>query len=408
MYHEDSPSRARRLILNGLAAAPALLGMPRFALGQALAGPAADAPAVTADQVLNVADFEALARAKLPPAHFGYLATGVDDDRTVFLNHEAYSHIEIRSRRFVDVSRLDTSCGVLGSLWKQPIYFSAVSSMRAFHPEAEVAVARAAQSREIQMMISTGSSCSVEEVIAARNAPVWQQLYTTDDWHVTEAIVRRAERAGCTAIFLTVDSPPGRNSETLLRAMRRDGRDCTQCHVGGSHDMWRKAPMFAGIDVSRVTQLPPISLAGNFLERLRKLVTVKLLVKGIVTAEDATQAMQAGVDGIVVSNHGGRQEETLRSTIECLPEIVAAVGGHIPVLIDGGIRRGTDIFKALALGAAAVGIGRPQAWGLAAFGQPGVEAVSDILTRELRTIMRQAGTPDLKSIDKNHLAWSKF
>jgi len=408
MHGKDSPSRSRRRLLGGLVGVPALFGMPRVGFGAAMTETTTEAAAIRADQVLNVADFEALARAKLPPAHFGYLATGVDDDRTVFLNHEAYSHIEIRSRRFVDVSKLDTSCSVLGSLWKQPIYLSAVSSMRAFHPEAELAVARAAQSREIQMMISTGSSCSVEEVIAARNAPVWQQLYTTDDWHVTEAIVRRVETAGCTAIFLTVDSPPGRNSETLLRSMRRDGRDCTQCHVGGTHDMWRKAPMFAGIDVSRVTQLPPTSLAGNFLERLRKLVTVKLLVKGIVTAEDATQAMRAGVDGIVVSNHGGRQEETLRSTIECVPEIVAAVGGRLPVLIDGGIRRGTDIFKALALGATAVGIGRPQAWGLAAFGQAGVEAVSDILTRELRTIMRQAGTPDLKSIDKNHLAWSKF
>ncbi len=408
MHGKDFPSRSRRLLLGGLAGAPALFGMPRFGFGAAMTETTTEAAAIRADQVLNVADFEALAQAKLPPAHFGYVATGVDDDRTVFLNHEAYSHIEIRSRRFVDVSKLDTSCSVLGSPWKQPIYFSAVSSMRAFHPEAEVAVARAAESRDIQMMISTGSSCSVEEVIAARNASLWQQLYATDDWHVTEAIVRRAEKAGCTAIFLTVDSPPGRNTETLLRAMRRDGRDCTQCHVGGSHDMWRKAPMFAGIDVSRVTQLPPTSLAGNFLERLRKLVTVKLLVKGIVTAEDATQAMRAGVDGIVVSNHGGRQEETLRSTIECLPEIVAAVGGRIPVLIDGGIRRGTDIFKALALGATAVGIGRPQAWGLAAFGQAGVEAVSDILTRELRIIMRQAGTPDLKSIDKNHLAWSKF
>jgi 4-hydroxymandelate oxidase len=408
MHDEVPPSRARRLILGGLATAPALLGMPRLGFGLASADPAADAAAVTADQVLSVEDFEALARARLPPAHFGYLATGVDDDRTVFLNHEAYSHIEIRSRRFVDVSKLDTRCRVLGSVWPQPFYFSSVSSMRAFHPEAEVAVARAAASREIQMMLSTGSSCALEEVVAARTAPVWQQLYATDDWHVTEAIVRRAEKAGCTAIFLTVDSPPGRNSETFLRAMRRDGRDCTQCHVGGSHDMWRKAPMFAGVDVSRVTQLPPNNLSVNFLERLRKLITVKFLVKGVVTAEDATQAMQAGVDGIVVSNHGGRQEETLRSTIECLPEIVTAVGGRIPVFIDGGIRRGTDIFKALALGATAVGIGRPQAWGLAAFGQPGVEAITDILTRELRTIMRQAGTPDLKSIDKDHLAWSKF
>ncbi len=408
MHGRDSPSRSRRRLLGGLGLAPALFGVPRFGFGLASADPAADAAVVNANQVLNVADFEALARAKLPPAHFGYVATGVDDDRTVSLNHEAYSHIEIRSRRFVDVSKLDTRCRVLGSDWKQPFYFSAVSSMRAFHPEAEIAVARASASREIQMMLSTGASCSLEEVVAARNASVWQQLYATDDPHVTEAIVRRAEKAGCPAIFLTVDSPPGRNSETLLRAMRRDGRDCTQCHVGGSHDMVRRAPMFAGIDVSRVTQLSPTSLSGDYLERLRKLVSVKLLVKGVVTAEDATLAMHAGVDGIVVSNHGGRQEETLRSTIECLPEIVAAVGGRIPVFIDGGIRRGTDIFKALAMGATAVGIGRPQAWGLAAFGQAGVEAISDILTRELRTIMRQAGTPDLKSIDKNHLAWSKF
>jgi 4-hydroxymandelate oxidase len=407
MHDEDGPSRARRRLLHGLVAAPALLGMPRFGLSQAVSEPAFDEAPVTANQILNIADFEGLARAKLPPAHFGYIATGADDDRTVFLNHDAYSHIEIRSRRFADVSKLDTSRRILGSSWQQPFYFSAVSSMRAFHPEAEIAVARAAANGQIQMMLSTGSSCPAEEVIAARNGPVWQQLYATDDWHVTEALVRRAEKAGCTAIFLTVDSPPGRNSETLLRAMRRDGRDCTQCHVGGSHDMVRRAPMFAGIDVSRVTALSP-NLSGNYLERLRKLVTVKFLVKGIVTAEDATQAMHAGVDGIVVSNHGGRQEETLRSTIECLPEIVTAVGGRIPVFIDGGIRRGTDIFKALALGATAVGIGRPQAWGLAAFGQPGVEAVSNILTRELRTIMRQAGTADLAAIDKSHLAWAKF
>jgi 4-hydroxymandelate oxidase len=407
MYAKEPSSRTRRLLLGGLGLAPALFGLPRVGFGLASTD-AADAPLADAANVLNVADFEALAKAKLPPAHFGYIATGADDDRTVFLNHDAYSHIEIRARRFVDVSRLDTRCSVLGSSWKQPIYFSAVSGMRAFHPEAELAVARAAASREVQMMLSTGASCSVEDVIAARGAPVWQQLYATDDLRVTEAIVRRAEKAGCTAIFLTVDSPPGRNNETLLRAMRVDGRDCNQCHVGGSHDMVHRAPMFAGIDVSRVTKLSPTNLSRMYLERLRKLINVKFLVKGVVTAEDATLAMQAGVDGIVVSNHGGRNEETLRSTIECLPEIVAAVDRRIPVFIDGGIRRGTDVFKALALGATAVGIGRPQAWGLAAFGQPGVEAISDILARELRTIMRQAGTADLASINKDHLAWSKF
>jgi 4-hydroxymandelate oxidase len=404
MHTQDPPSRSRRLILNGLAAGPALACMPRWGLA---AGEPVAAPPLTADKVLNVADFEALARAKLPPAHFGYVATGADDDRTVSLNHEAYSHIEIRSRRFTDVSKLDTSRSVLGNPWQQPFYFSAIGSMRAFHPEGEAAVARAAASREIQMMLSTTASCSVEEVVAARKAPVWQQLYATDDWRVTEAIVHRAEKAGCTAISLTVDSPPGRNTETLWRAMRADTRDCTQCHIGGSHDPVHKAPMFAGVDVSHVTELSPSNMSGNYLERLRKLISVKFMVKGVVTAEDALLAMHAGVDGIVVSNHGGRQEETLRSTIECLPEIVAAVGGRIPVLIDGGIRRGTDIFKALALGATAVGVGRPQVWGVAAFGQPGVEAISDILTRELRTIMRQAGTPDLASINKDHVAWPK-
>ncbi|MEP6547870.1 MAG: alpha-hydroxy acid oxidase [Gammaproteobacteria bacterium] len=408
MHRPDPPSRTRRLLLNGLAAAPALLSLPRLGWGAAGAAVQGEAGEITLDQVLNVADFEALARAKLPPAHFGYLATGVDDDRTVFLNHDAYSHIEIRSRRFMDVSKLDTKVSVWGSQWKRPVYFSAVSGLRAFHPEAEVAVARAAASREIQMMLSAGSSSSLQDVLAARKAPVWQQLYATDDWNVTEALVRRGEKAGSPAIVLTVDSPPGRNSETLRRAMQHDDRVCTQCHAGGKHDMWLRAPMFAGIDVSRVTELAPTSMSGNYLERVRKLVSVKFLVKGVVTAEDATQAMKAGVDGIIVSNHGGRQEETLRSTIECLPEIVAAVGGRIPVFIDGGIRRGTDIFKALALGATAVGIGRPYAWGLTAFGQPGVEAIADILTRELRSIMRQAGTPDLASINKDHLAWPRI
>src|ERR1700722_4967775 len=170
MHDSNPPSRARRLLLGSLAGAPALIGMPRFCLGQAVAAPPADPSPANAGQVLNVADFEALARAKLPPAHFGYIATGVDDDRTVFLNHDAYSHIEIRSRRFFDVSKLDTSRSILDSVWRHPYYFSAVSSMRAFHPEAEAAVARAAASRRIQMMLSTGASCSVEEVTAARGS----------------------------------------------------------------------------------------------------------------------------------------------------------------------------------------------------------------------------------------------
>jgi 4-hydroxymandelate oxidase len=356
------------------------------------------APIISADQVLNVADFEALARAALPPAHFGYIATGADDDLTVTRNHEAFAHYEIRAHRFNDLTHMDTTLRVFGASWASPIYLSAVSAMRAFHPEGELAVARAASTRAMQFMLSTGTSTAIEAVVEARGAPSWQQLYPTNDWAVTEGIVRRAQSAGCNDIVLTVDSPGARNNETLKRAMLTDNRHCVDCHAGNSHDMWRRGPMFAGIDVSHVTALAPPDLTVVFLDRLRKIVKGRMMVKGIVTGEDAALAVVHGADAIIVSNHGGRNEETLRATIDCLPEIAAAVRGRVPVFVDGGIRRGTDIFKALALGATAVGIGRPQVWGLAAFGQPGVEAVIDILNRELMTIMRQAGTPTLAGI----------
>jgi isopentenyl diphosphate isomerase/L-lactate dehydrogenase-like FMN-dependent dehydrogenase len=161
--------------------------------------------------------------------------------------------------------------------------------------------------------------------------------------------------------------------------------------------------MFDGLDLSKVTQLRASPMDWDFVKRLRDTVSVKLLIKGIVTREDAQIAVEHGVDGLIVSNHGGRAEETLRPTIESLPEVIEGAGGRVPVLVDGGIRRGTDIFKALALGATAVGIGRPEAWGLAAFGQPGVEAVLEMLRRELRTIMRQAGTTSIDKITRSHV-----
>ena len=409
MQNNNSKAISRRELLEVLASVSALASLPLSGRAQSPVPPAPPAAAeLNVAQVLNVADFEALARAKLPPAHFGYLATGVDDDRTVAINHDAYSHIQIRSRRFVDVSKLDTTRQVFGETWAWPIYLSAVSSQRAFHPDAESGVARAAASRNVQLMTSCVASDGVEDIIKARGRPVWQQLYATNDWSVTQAVVRRAQQAGCTAIALTVDTLPQRNTETLWRAMRHDSRDCTQCHINGSHDPIRKAPLFAGIDVSRVTQVSPTAMTWELLQRLRDIVSVKLIVKGIVTGEDAALTLKYGVDGLVVSNHGGRQEETLRSTIECLPEIVSAVRGRVPVFIDGGLRRGTDVFKALALGATAVGIGRPQAWGLAAFGQAGVEAVIDVYARELQAIMRQAGTPTLAAINPQHLAWPKI
>jgi (S)-2-hydroxy-acid oxidase len=353
--------------------------------------------------VLNVRGFEPLARSALPPAHFGYLATGIDDDRTLRRNEEAFGDYEIRARRFVDLSRIDIGTKLFGTHWRTPVYFSALSAMRAFHPDGEAAVARAAASRSTQLMVSTGASVPLEQILAQRGAPVWQQLYPTDDWTVTQGLVRRAESAGADAIVLSVDSTATagvRNSETLRRATRLDKRECTACHVGNRHDMWLRAPLFAGIDVSQVKGLAPPGLTLEWLDRLRGPVRGKLLIKGIVTEEDAQAAVAHGADGIIVSNHGGRNEETQRATIDCIAEVVTAGKGRVPVLMDGGVRRGTDVFKALALalGASGVGIGRPQGWGLAAFGQEGAEAVLDIYARELEAIMRQAGTPTLAAI----------
>ena len=380
--------------------------------------PQSDEVISSPDQALEVMDFEAAARKALPPAHFGYLATGVDDDATLRANREAYSRIQIRPRRLVDVEEIDMSVKLLDTKWKTPLVLSPVSAQKAFHPEGEVAVARAARTKGHLMMLSTVATSSIEEVTVAAGAPVWQQLYPTNVWEVGRAIVKRAEAAGSPVIVLTVDLQEGSNRETLFRAQRVDKRECSACHQsaytgyaqgrprsgpGGYAQFVARKPMFAGLDVSKVTATHPLNMDWDYVKRLRDTVTVKLFLKGIVTREDAQLAVEHGVDGLMVSNHGGRAEETLRSTIESLPEVIEGVAGKIPVIVDGGVRRGTDIFKALALGATAVGIGRPHAWGLAAFGQPGVEAVLEILRRELRTIMRQAGTTSVDKITRNYI-----
>jgi isopentenyl diphosphate isomerase/L-lactate dehydrogenase-like FMN-dependent dehydrogenase len=396
----ETNSASRRQFLRFLAASPALaLADLQPTLLAALQD---ESLIASAKDALNVMDFEPVARRNLPPAHFAYLMTGVDDDATIRANREGYGRLRLRVRRLADIRIPDTSVTLLGTSWMTPIVLCPVGSQKAFHPEGELAVARAA-SGHLQIL-STVATTSIEDINAARpGEPVWFQLYARPDWTETHAMLKRAEAAGCPAVAWTIDLLGGSNRETVVRGRRADARDCTACHIDGnpSRDN-RRRPMVAGFP-PQLNREPLPGFTWDYVKRLKDATSMKVLLKGIVTREDAELAIEHGADGMVVSNHGGRAEESLRPTIESLPEVAEGVAGRVPVIIDGGVRRGTDIFKALALGATAVGVGRPYIWGLAAFGQDGVRAVLDILTRELQMVMRQAGTPGIGKIDKAHV-----
>ncbi|MBV8818329.1 MAG: alpha-hydroxy-acid oxidizing protein, partial [Acidobacteriaceae bacterium] len=348
----------------------------RFLAGSPLiAAHAAEPPLSDPKHALDVMDFEEAARAALPPAHFGYMATGVDDDLTLKANRDGFRKLQLRPRRLVDVSRIDTRVELFGETYESPIFICPTGNQKAFHPEGELAVAKAAHARKHLMVLSTVTNTPIEEVIQAAGRPVWFQLYATNSWPVAEKITRHAEQAGCRVMALTVDTTTGRNTETLDRSRRLDKWECTACHTAGG--FYQRKPMFAGMDMQGIST-GNASMTWEIIRKLRGVTKMKLLIKGIETREDAVLCREYGVDGIVVSNHGGRAEESGRGTIECLPEVLDGAG-KMPVLIDGGFRRGSDVYKGLALGAKAVGIGRPYLWGLASFGQPGVERVLQIM-----------------------------
>lgn len=353
-------------------------------------------------EAINVLEFEAAARKALPPAHFGYLATGVDDDATLRANRDAFGRWKLRPRRLVDVTKVDSSVSLFGETWSSPIALAPVGNQMCFHPEGELVVARAARVKNMMQIVSTASNTAVADVAEALGRPAWYQLYTTQRWNVTEELVRRAEAARCPVLVLTVDTVAGRHTETFERSKRMDTRDCASCHGTKREDFYRRKPMFKGIDVTGLTTGNP-ALTWEHVRRLKRLTAMKLLVKGITTGEDAELCVENGADGVVVSNHGGRAEESGRGTMECLPEVLQGVRGRIPVLIDGGFRRGTDVFKALALGAKAVCIGRPYVWGTAAFGQAGVERVIEIMRGELELVMKQCGTRAIGEITPKHV-----
>jgi 4-hydroxymandelate oxidase len=389
----------RRAFLMFLAGSPLLASCP------ALASALQQGGLEQAAHALDVFDFEAAAQKLVPPAHWGYLMSGVDGEATLRANREGFERYQLKPRRFIDVSNIDLSVTLFGQSYSSPIALCPIGSTGAFHADGEKAAAAAARTRNQLLMLSTQATFSVEEVTKARGGPVWFQLYTTNNMDVTRRLVARAERAGCPAVAVTIDTPNGRNTVTATRLARTDTRQCGTCHKDATGDRMNPRsggnlstkPMFAGINTQGVG-LTQASLTWDFVKRLKDMTKMKVLLKGLESGDDASLAVQSGADGIIISNHGGRATETGRGTIECVAEVAAAVRRRVPIVVDGGVRRGTDVFKALALGANAVGIGRPYVWGLAAHGQQGAERVLDILNSELRLAMIGCGTTSVKEI----------
>jgi isopentenyl diphosphate isomerase/L-lactate dehydrogenase-like FMN-dependent dehydrogenase len=400
MTHRD-----RRRFLQLLAASPlvSLLDLPAlFAQQSGSATPTPDLIA-SVGEALNVFDFEAVARTKLPPWHWAWMSNGAEDGATIRANREGFDHYQLRARRLVDVSKTDTSVTLFGKTWETPIFLCPVSGHRMYNPQGELATARAAQAKKHLQMLSTMTTTPVEDVNAARGEPVWFQLYTRPEWTQTRELVKRVEAAGCPALVFTVDLLGGRNTELFSRVQQRNQQQCATCHKGNPLTDLSNRPMVNTFRSSPDSKPEIATPTWEYIKRLKDTTSMKILVKGIVTREDAELAMQHGVDGVFVSNHGGRADNTMRSTIDCVPDVVAGVKGRAPVFVDSGFRRGGDIFKALALGATAVGVGRPYIWGLTSFGQEGVETVLDILRRELQLVMRQSGVTSIKGITRNYV-----
>jgi len=347
----------------------------------------------------NLLELEEMARAKVPRAIFDYIAGGAEDEVTLRRNREAFGRWALRPRVLMGVSKRDTKTALLGERVSMPVCVAPTSFHALVHPEGEVATARGAAAAETILIASTISTKPLEEVAAAADAPRWFQLYVYRDRAVTEELVARAVKAGYKALCLTADTP-------VLGRRERDERNAFTLPPGFGIANLKGAGLDGMPEVEHgsafakyVTDLLDSSLTWEDVDWLKSISPLPLVIKGIMTAEDAVLAVEHGAAGIVVSNHGGRQLDSTLGSLDALPDVVAAVRGRIEVYLDGGIRRGTDVLKALALGAKAVLVGRPILWGLALGGADGVRAVLDELHTELDTAMALAGRANVKDID---------
>ena len=350
---------------------------------------------------LNLSELEAAAKEALAPLAYDYYASGAHDEVTLRENSTAFQRIALLYRVLVDVSARDARTTVLGAPVSMPILVAPTAFHRMAHPDGELATVRAAGAAGTVMTLSSLSNTAVEDVVASASGPVWFQLYVYRDRGATEAVVARAEAAGCSAIVLTVDAP-------LLGMRERDVRNrfslpeglTIENMVPAGYGALKKPLANSGL-AAYVAELLDPALSWKDVEWLRSLTRLPIVVKGIVRADDARRAAAHGASAIVVSNHGGRQLDTSIATIEALGEIADAMAGRIEVFMDGGVRRGTDVIKAIALGARAVLVGRPILWGLATGGEDGVRRVLEMLREELDLAMALCGCARVEDITRD-------
>ena len=352
---------------------------------------------------VNLAEFEEAARARLPREAYDYYAGGANDEITLRRNREAFGEIALYYPVLRDVSARDTSTEILGTKISFPVMVAPTAFHRMACPEGECAAARAAGRADTLMVMSTLSTTTIEEVAAAASGPLWFQLYVYKDRGATTDLIRRAESAGCRALVLTVDAQVWGHREADVRNHFKLPDGLTVANLAEHAKQMFPAGIPGSGLAAYVAQMLDPSLSWKDLGWLRGQTKLPILLKGVVRADDAKSAMEHGVDGLIVSNHGGRQLDTAPATIEALPRVVDAVAGKIPVLVDGGVRRGTDVVKALALGAQAALIGRPILWGLAAGGEEGAFRVLEMLKAEFDLAMALCGARSVREIDHSLL-----
>lgn len=340
---------------------------------------------------VSLADFEPLARERLSHMAFEFLFGGAADEITLRENREAYDRIRVRPRVLEEIDKIDTRVELLGQQLPHPILLAPVGYQKLFHPEGEVEAARGAKKGDAIYVASTSTNSTIED-IAAAGASMWLQVYIQSDREVTRDLIARAEAVGVRALCLTVDTPVLGMRNRQERAGFKLPPELPTPHLDR-----------AGRERLGTTSSKRQSITWRDVEWLRGIAHVPVLLKGVLTGDDAQRAIEHGAAGILVSNHGARNLDTVPATIEALPEVAERVAGRVPMLVDGGIRRGTDVVKALALGANAVLIGRSYAYGLAVDGAEGVARVVKILRDELETAMALLGRPSIGAIDRTVL-----